>query len=303
MHARKRNKRGAGAVLDTRMREQVELEVVSTDARLRLTRLLRRSVRTSAGDTDSHQIQIIRINKIVNLARTVLGKPLYTLELSDWDYEPAEYAWHNAELELAMRRPDTAQLVEILVDIAEEEFLQIGDINEILESDGSSIRVSRHNDEIEIEIAELADLPESGLSTGEHPNVRKLVERMDRAMQDRDWALVLHTGASIFETVAKQVVPNPTVQTQSLGGWFALYRKHSKLAEPLLDTVEAIFKRRNIEPLAGHGSPSQASITEEEAVQVRELAIAFVRLERTLANLSAAPALTLTKGRRGKESG
>ncbi|WP_253709075.1 hypothetical protein [Bradyrhizobium sp. WD16] len=283
-----------GAILDNRVREQIELEVISSEARLRLTRVLRQSVRTSHGE-DSHQIELIRINRIVNLANTALGRPIYTLELGDWDYEPAEYAWHNGELELVMRRPDTAQLVEILVDLADAGCIRVGDVNAILKADSSGIRFSEGDDGTEVELTDVADLPEAPLATGEHANVRKLVERMDRAMQDRDWSLVLHTGASIFETVAKQVVPNPNVQNQSLGSWFSLYRNHSKLATPLLDTIEGIFKRRNIEPLAGHGSASDPSITEEEAVQVRELTIAFVRLERTLATVTATRPATAKK--------
>jgi hypothetical protein len=61
-------------------------------------------------------------------------------------------------------------------------------------------------------------------------------------MQDQDWSLVLHTAASIFEAVAKLVVPSPTVQNQGLWGCFQLYRKHSRLTVPLLDTIEEIFK-------------------------------------------------------------
>ncbi|KCZ53200.1 hypothetical protein HY29_17450 [Hyphomonas beringensis] len=232
-------------------------------------------------------IDLIHINRIVNLANAVLGRPIYTLELSDWDYEPAEYAWHNGELELVLRRPETAELVEILVDLVDAGCILIEDVNAVLEADRSGIRISTSDGGAAVEVIDVAKLPEASLAPGEHVNVRKLVERMDRAMQDRDWSLVLHTSASIFETVAKQVVSEPTIQNKSLGGWFSLYRKRSTLAAPLLDTIEAIFKRRNIEPLAGHGSASDPSITEEEAVQVRELTIAFVRLERTLLTASA----------------
>ena len=109
MATKKKIAKVPGSNLDTRTREQIELEVVSSEARLRLTRVLRKSVRASQSE-DSHQIELIRINRIVNLANAVLGRPIYTLELGDWDYEPAEYAWHNAELELVMRRPDTARI-------------------------------------------------------------------------------------------------------------------------------------------------------------------------------------------------
>jgi hypothetical protein len=279
MRPPKRRDAVPGAIVNTRTRQQLELEIVSTEARLRFTRLLRKTVKSVTGDA---QIELIRANKIINLANAVLGRPIYALDLSE-DYEPAEYAWHNGELELAMRRPDSAQLFEILVDLVNEQALRSADINAILEADGCGVRIDDDDDGAQVDVVPLADLPEESPDQAEHPNVRKLVERMDRAMQDRDWPLVLHTAASLFETVAKQVVPNPNVQNQSLGSWFSLYRKHSKLAVPLLDTIEDIFKRRNIEPLAGHGSVSDPSITEDEAIQARLLTIVLLRLERALA--------------------
>lgn len=275
-----------GAVLDVRKREKVELEVISTEARLRLTRLLRRAVKTT-GTEEAHQFELIKTNKIVNLANTVLARPIYILELGDWDYAPAEYAWHNGELEVVMRRPETAQLIEILVDLIDEGVLPIENVNAILEADGCSIRLEESSRGTAVILVTFTELPDEPPAPGEHLNVRKLIDRMDRALQDRDWSLVLHTAASTFETMAKLVVASSNVQKQSLGSWFSLYRKHSKLATPLLDTIEEIFKRRNIEPLAGHGSPSDPSITEGEAIQVRELTVALVRMERTLTNLSS----------------
>lgn len=92
----------------------------------------------------------------------------------------------------------------------------------------------------------------------------------------------------MFESVAKDVVQNPAVQHRSLGSWFSAYRKVSKLAAPLLDAAEAIFQRRNVEPLAGHGSIELAGVTEAEAIQIRELSIAIVRMERLLARVESA---------------
>jgi len=197
---------------------------------------------------------------------------------------------------LVARRPDTPQLIETLADIANTTNLDVEDVNAILEADGCSARLARGDDNsVLVEILELPDLADEALAVEDNKNLRLLFERMDRAMQDRDWSLVLHTGASAFETLAKQVVPNPNIQTQSLGGWFSLYRNHSKLAVPLLDAIEEIFKRRNIEPLAGHGSIQDPAITEEEAVQVKVLTQALVRLERLLATLTVSSASAPSK--------
>jgi hypothetical protein len=283
-----RSDRTPGSVLGKRLREQVEMEVISSEARVRLTRLLRKVVRAGSSEAE---VQLIRMNRIINLANTVLGRPIYVLETYDGGYEPAEYGWHSGEFELIMKRPDTAQLVEILVDLVDDEILNTSDVNAILEGDSCGVRLDERQYGIEATLIDIANLPEEPLGAGEHANIRKLAERIDRAMQDRDWSLVLHTAASMFETLAKLVVPNPNVQQQSLGGWFQLYRKYSRLAVPLLDTIESIFQRRNIEPLAGHGSTTNPLITEEEAITVRELTITLVRMERTLATVSTSGAL------------
>jgi hypothetical protein len=138
-----------------------------------------------------------------------LGKPIYTLELSDWDYLPAEYAWHNGEMEVAMRRPDTATLAEILADLIEETNIRATAVNQILEADGRGFRIFLENNDARIEILEIAELPDQPVGSAKYANVRKLFERMDRAMQDKDWSLVLHTGASIFETLGQASCAKP----------------------------------------------------------------------------------------------
>lgn len=292
--AKKIVQKSKGAVLD-RKHNELELEVVSTSARLKLTRLLRAATKAFSRESDdAHQVEIIRQNRFINFASAVLGRPIYVLEMSDWDYAPAEYAWHQAELELVMRRPDTPQLAELLADIVNDGGLAVEDINEILETDRCGFRLEEKSNGVSIELLKLPDLQDdAGIEN--HPNIRQLFERMDRAMQDGDWSLVLHTGASIFETLAKQVVTNQNVQNQSLGSWFSLYRNHSKLAKPLLDAIEEVFKRRNVEPLAGHGSVQNPAITQEEAEQVRVLTHALVRLERSLSSLTVPPIINPVK--------
>jgi hypothetical protein len=285
-------KRSTAGLLSRRQREQLEVEVISSEARLKLTRLLRAVVKPITESDDSHQFQLIKQNQIINLASSILGRKIYVLEMGDWDYAPAEYAWHQAELELVMRRPDTPQLIETLLDLIDAGALTVDSVNEILDADGVGVRFSETRNSATVEILEIPDLPPDDFDGGGHPNLRRLFERMDRAMQDSDWSLVLHTGASIFETLAKQVVPNPNIQHQSLGGWFALYRNHSKLAKPFLDVIEEIFKRRNIEPLAGHGSTQNPAITQDEAEQVRVLTSALVKLERSFLQSTISTALS-----------
>jgi hypothetical protein len=117
------------------------------------------------------------------------------------------------------------------------------------------------------------------LSIDDHDNIDRLFERLDRAVEHGDWPLVIHVCASIFETVAKLRVGSPTVQNQPLGSFFSAYRNRSRLPKPLLDYIESVYRKRNIEPLAGHGSATAPTVTEEEALQARAMTQLLVRLE------------------------
>jgi hypothetical protein len=232
-----------GAVLSERLRQQIELEVISSEARRKLTRLLRASVRGEHG--------IVRMNLIVNLANTVMNRPIYTLDYNE-EIEPGEYAWHRGELESIMRCPGSSQLIEILADLITEGSLVMAQVNSILASDRCGIRFVSIRGEVEVEV-QVIDTPdlEEGATLDEHANIRLLFDRMDRAMLDEDWSLVLHSGASIFETLAKLVIGLSTVQNKTLGAIFEAYRKRSRLAAPLLETIDQIYQRRNVQPLAG----------------------------------------------------
>jgi hypothetical protein len=193
----------SGKFLEKRERERIELEVISSDARLRLTRVLRERAREDASEG---RTILIRQNAIINIANAVMKRPIYVLEADDGEYDAVEYAWHQGELELILRRATTVQLVEILADLIQEGWLRKNLVNEVLESDACGVRFESHGDSLEIEVAELSP-EDDNAAPDDNSNIRALFDRMDRAMQDEDWPLVLHTGASIFETLAKLVVP------------------------------------------------------------------------------------------------
>jgi hypothetical protein len=276
---------GPGERLSRQQREKIELEVVSSEARLRLTRLLRKA--TEARDPPVH---LMRQNAVINIANAVLNRPMYILQTDGWgDYEASDYGWHRGELELILRRPDTAQLTEILADLIAEGWLDDSDVNAVLESDGCGVRFDERGEHrVDIDLVDPVEVPDEG-APHDHVNIRRLFERMDRAAQDEDWSLVLHSSASIFETLAKTVIPSPNVQDKSLGSFFDLFRKHAQLAAPMLDLIQAIFNRRNVEPLSGHGSTKSPEVTREEALQVAHLTRAFVRLQRELASDGSRP--------------
>ncbi|MFC1571288.1 hypothetical protein ACFL31_01900, partial [Candidatus Margulisiibacteriota bacterium] len=116
-------------------KKNLEYEVVSEEIRLKLTRLLR--ISTSGTDPD---VEIIRQNKAINIARNALGLSIYTLTSDDWgNYHVAENAWHNGELELVMRRANTMKLVETLADLIQNGILDEIEINSILSENGVPI--------------------------------------------------------------------------------------------------------------------------------------------------------------------
>lgn len=263
-------------------KKRLETEVISNEARLKLTRLIRSRSDTSTSDTN---VNLINRNRYINVARSVLGMPIYRLEPDDWGiYMNEEWGWHFAETELVMRRPDTAQLVETLADFLQQGMLNVSSVNGILAADNASVRfeVSGMDDNISIrflsdsEIEEEADEPQ-------HPNIRVLTVRMESAFEQKDYAGVLHASATIFETLAKLTFNNPSVENQTLAGMFEGYRKRSELPEPLLDYILETYKRRNVEPLAGHGATALPTIDLKTATVLIEVTKMCVRLERQLA--------------------
>lgn len=115
-----------------------------------------------------------------------------------------------------------------------------------------------------------------------HSNIPLLIDRMDNAFLRKDYAEVLHTSASIFETMAKDVVNTPNVHNQTLGSFFSRYRQDSRLPPQILDFVLEVYKSRNTSPLAGHGSLQPPTTTREEAVSLCEMTKAAVKIEYEL---------------------
>jgi hypothetical protein len=262
-------------------KNKLEYEVVPHRARLLLTRLLR--------DRTSHEqseVQIIYQNRAVNIARNILGASIYVLDGGvEGLYHETEYGWHYGEIELVMLRPNTAELVETLADFIQEGILDVDDVNEILSkfnlSFGFNLRESYGVRDVQVSISAVEEI-ELDEDKDEHLNIRVLISRMENSLHQKDFPAVLHASASIFETLAKDVISLESVDDKTLASFFDRYRKDSKLPEPILDYVLEIYKQRNIEPLAGHGSRKTPTISEREAVILVEMTKAFVRIERSL---------------------
>jgi hypothetical protein len=185
-------------MFDTLNQEQkgnLSNEVVSERARLRLTRHLRQGT-----SQESAELTIIWQNKAINIVRNILGLPVYVLDAGDLGfYHPAENAWHNGELELVMRRPNTIQLAETLIDLLNERIIHIQNVNRILNEDNGSFYFEEisMDEGYDIVILPIEDIEEA--EEDEHPNIRRLISRMDMLNQEDDYSGALHASASIFK--------------------------------------------------------------------------------------------------------
>ena len=142
------------------------------------------------------------------------------------------------------------------------------------------ISVIYESNNVNVEITEELDSDENN---SEHPNIRALVKRMDLLLENSDYSGVLHTSASIFETLAKTVLNRINLEDKTLGSFFDAYKNKSHLPEPILDMIKNIYSKRNTEPLAGHGSTSIPSVTKKDAIVIVEMTKAFIKMERKLA--------------------
>ena len=264
--------------------KEVEYEVISTEMKIYLTRLLSQKI-ISRDPDEGDIIKLGRQNYLINKSRALRNLPVYILKtgLDGFFYEPQEYIWHNGEFEIIIRSLNTIQFIEFLGFLIEDELFQIEEINELLIKENSSFRFDKQNDKILTRVLSISDIDETPTPENTHPNIRQLVSRMDNALAQQDYSLVIHSSATIFETMAKDIIGIPNLQNQSLGGFFERYKNDSALPEPILSWILDIYEDRNTQPLAGHGSiHSPLTLSKIEATTLVEMTKTFVKIEYLL---------------------
>lgn len=266
-------------------KKQLEYEVVSQELRFYLTRLIERNELFSEEDESFPDRAFINKNWLINRSRNFLELPIYVLEADNWGgYQPSEYAWHFGEWELCLRRLDTPSLIELICEVMERGWLTPNIVNNALKKEGTSFRFtgSIQNRNIGVVVLPIDKLEKEAAPPNEHQNVRILVARMETALETDDYSAVLHSSASIFETLAKDIVGIPSVQDQTLASFFERYKKDSQLPEEILNKILTVYIERNKMPLAGHGSIQTPKITKEEAIILSEQTKSYVRMEYRL---------------------
>jgi hypothetical protein len=259
-------------------KEQIELlkyEVLSQDLYIRLTRELLEYCE------EIDDLIIARKNRFINLSRTIKGGKIYVLESDDDGfYHNAEHIWHNGNFLLIFRDLNTIQFIEFMCELFKTDHFQVHHINELLDEENASFRFSENNN-YGVNVFPIDEIEEK-IDEKSHPNIRFLVKRMEKAFSDSDFSLVLLSSASIFETMAKDIIGLDKIQDETLGGFFKRFEKDSSLPKEFLAYILDTYNQRSKEPLAGHGSTKLPKIDKAQATSIKELTKAFVRIEYTL---------------------
>ena len=219
------------------------------------------------------------LQRIVNLANNLSERKFFDLDTDQFDdYFPEDVARLETEFMICIRRLNPIQFIEFLGTVVEYEYIDINDANIILKEINSSVAIELDTTgHLSISILPMAD--KSALDNDASPNLRTILRRMDSYLNDEDYAAVLLNSAMAIEFISKQIYGSSKIYNQSFGSYFEGYKNKTTLPEPIIDWMLQIYKRRNTEPLASHGSPLHPSITCEEASLIAEMTKAFIRYE------------------------
>jgi hypothetical protein len=257
---------------------QLEYEVLSKDFYIFLTRYLLEW----AENVTYIESVIARKNKLINLSNTICGDKIYVLESDDMgSYLQAEYDWHDSHFLLIFRKLDTIEFIEFVGELLRSDLIEIDFINQALLQEKASFHFIEEDGNFSICVHNIDEI-DGAITSEDHPNIRLLVSRMDLAVNNGDYSGVLLASASIFETMAKQVVGISSIQDKTLKSFFDRYKSDSELPSQILDFILETYEQRNITPLAGHGSLKQPKINKKQAIILAEITKTFVRIERKL---------------------
>lgn len=257
-------------------KNSLKFEIIPSQVRLKVIRLIRNYCMN-----ENTSIQIIHQNKFINIERSIKNQGAYVLiEDRDGEYSIYDYAWHSSYIETLSTSLDTISYIELLADFIENRLLNHIEINQILESENCSFWYD-YDEEVEVKIIPLSENSQRRLAE-ETVNIRTMIDRMEKQLSDNDYPGVVHSSAVIFETLGKEVIGTENVKDKTFGQFREDYKKVTNLPDPIFDYLHEIYRKRNKEPLAGHGSTVTSSMTREEAIVICEMTKAILLMESAL---------------------
>jgi len=121
-----------------------------------------------------------------------------------------------------------------------------------------------------------------------HVNIVTLLDRLDSALERGDYPAVLHASASIIETAVKDKYRHePGIQDQGFGGFIDKLKADPRNPKEIVEFMHRVYKQRNTDPLAGHGSILKPLITKEEAIILKEFTLAMVKAQYQIQSSSS----------------
>lgn len=268
-------------------KKSLEPILIPKSTRLKITKLIKGWVATEDQD-----LLTVRKARFINRANNVLNNKIFVLEPDEMgNYDIPTISWVDCEFEVMIRRPSTVQLVEILIDFFMDDLIGLEEINRIFLNDSIGIEiqyiekigsVNHYEGSISIHYLTVIEKPTGSDKLQEDKSIATLLNRMEKSFETKDYSAVLHASASCFEAQAKKIIDKETALNQTLGSLIEQYRSRSYLPEEFIEYILSIYRRRNSEPNAGHGSPLPSTVTEEDAIFIRRMTYALLEIENDL---------------------
>ncbi|NJM80739.1 MAG: hypothetical protein HC854_16035 [Flavobacterium sp.] len=153
----------------------------------------------------------------------------------------------------------------------------INDVNNLLLEENASFKFIFESN-YGVDVYPISKIEENSENSS-HTNIKLLVNRLENAYQEKDYPSVLHTCSNIFETLAKDILGTKSSQNGTFEKIFSAYLTKTLLPEEISNYMLSIYRKRNKEPLAGHGSTKTPTIDREKATILKELTKAFINIE------------------------
>ena len=252
--------------------KELEFEEIPKQAKTDLTRLVRQTI------NDNYFLGL----RYVNMKETILGKRITEPVFDDYVESLTESLtlYVISSIENIFNNLELYEIVELLFDYIQADLININSVNNIFKEYEVPVLFEQDwRNHLSIKTENLKDIP---ILENEHPNVKKLISRMDSSFANDDYTGVLHASASVYETLVKDISGEPKFQKMSLGQILNDSQFSLNIPEQIIDYIREIFKKRNTVPTAGHGGTSIPTITKEEAIVIREFTKTIVRVLRKI---------------------